>query len=221
MGVDSGCDSLIGRGGRVFDARISQCGLGEDEAGGIPSSRWFYPVLGEVGPKGLLSGWTGGETVGFGEEVVVYAVVFSQGVWCPEWWVGVCRYVYPGKEGVFLLHCSLQETTQRLFIQVSEDGNRQNVQVMGLQVDRSVPDSDQFREAIRVGTWEGVVRNQNSVVEMFKTYVSGPLLRKAQPSMKGDQGSENRGRFDPNLEQMWIGLGLVAVIFFVISKSRS
>lgn len=133
----------------------------------------------------------------------------------------IFRYVYPGKEGVFLLHCSLQEATQRLFVQVSEDGNRQNVQVMGLQVDRSVPDSEQFREATRIGTWEGVVRNQTSVVEMFKTYVTDPLLRKAQPSTKGDQASESRGRFDPNLDQVWIGLGLVAVIFLVFSKTRS
>lgn len=121
-------------------------------------------------------------------------------------------------EGVFVLHCSLDERSQRLYIQASEVGNRVNAQVMGLHVGKNVPDSKEFREAVRSGTWSGAVINQRSVVDMFTTYVTDPLLQKVQLSK--DDGYIKESGLPINITPRLIGLGLAVVVLMVISSTR-
>ncbi|GMH41295.1 hypothetical protein BSKO_09205 [Bryopsis sp. KO-2023] len=126
----------------------------------------------------------------------------------------IFRYTYPGKEGVFILHCSIQESTERMFVQVSEDGNRKNIQVMGIQVDRNVPDSPEYKKACRTGKWTGVMKNQTAVADMFRIYVTEPLLRNADASEQESTPTVQEDNFAPKL----IGLGLAVVIVLVISR---
>jgi hypothetical protein len=86
-----------------------------------------------------------------------------------EW---VFSYTRPGKANKFVLHCSLQIQTNRMFVHASEPLNESNIQILGLSLDNYVPNP----EPLSSGRWEeGVVQRADGLHEMFKQYITEPL----------------------------------------------
>lgn len=59
----------------------------------------------------------------------------------PDYWLAlipspefVFRYTFPGKLGTFMCHCSVKLETEQMFVHVSEEGNTENIQFVGLLV---------------------------------------------------------------------------------------
>ncbi|CAD7696683.1 unnamed protein product [Ostreobium quekettii] len=111
----------------------------------------------------------------------------------PEWYF---RYTHPNLPGLFLLGCSVQESTMRMIVHVREQGWRDfNAGVMlGLDVGHYAVAEEKFEEAAKKG-WEGLVTSQNRIWDNFYSYISEPLIRKASQSDEGNGIDGSPGRF--------------------------
>jgi hypothetical protein len=110
----------------------------------------------------------------------------------PQEWI--IPYTRPGAVATFVLRCSLQEATGRLFIHASETGpdnmpRRENIQVLGLQLANYTS-----KERCESNTWEDVIQNERTLMEMFREFVSRPLWESAQRDLGVDEeDAENAG----------------------------
>lgn len=95
------------------------------------------------------------------------------GIYLDQW---VLVYTKDGYAHRFVLHCSLQVTTKRMFIHASEEGNQNNVCVLGLQLDNYVPDPT----ILKSNSWEDVVQNQVKLSELFAAHITQPLTAQAE-----------------------------------------
>lgn len=82
------------------------------------------------------------------------------GAYPDEW---VFFYTKDGKANKFVLHCSLQASTRRMFVRANEEGNPENIQALGLQLDKYVPDPSRLRS----NEWAGVLANERDLNEFF------------------------------------------------------
>ena len=85
-----------------------------------------------------------------------------------EW---VFSYTKPGKANKFVLHCSLQLQTNRMFVHASEPLNESNIQILGLALENYVPEA----EKLSSGSWDGVLQRADGLQEMFTQYITEPL----------------------------------------------
>lgn len=96
-----------------------------------------------------------------------------------EW---VFSYTKDGKANKFVLHCSLQSASRRMYVHSSELGNLPNVQVLGLLVDNYVPDAKRLKS----NEWAGVLQQEGKLVEMFSAYITQPLTDNAEATCLSD-----------------------------------
>jgi hypothetical protein len=111
----------------------------------------------------------------------------------PQEWI--IQYSRPKAISPFVLRCSLQEATGRLFIHASETGpdhmpRRENIQVLGLQLANYTS-----KERCDSKSWEDVIQNERTLLEMFREFVSRPLWEAANREFdaEGDEDAENAG----------------------------
>eukprot|EP00775_Hariotina_reticulata_P013426 gene13426-13554_t len=104
-----------------------------------------------------------------------------------EW---VFRYTVLGKKNVLALHCSLQRGSGRMLVhavEVNNDPNAaRNSQLLGLQLERYVPDDQKLRDK----TWAGVVQNEFTLEQMLQCHVVVPLLEAAEELPTGSLAAE-------------------------------
>eukprot|EP00887_Chlorella_sp_A99_P004671 scaffold4.g4671.t1 len=110
----------------------------------------------------------------------------------PDEWVFL--YSLPGAALRFRLHCSLQAQTRRMFIHASEIDSqdmplKDNIQVMGLQLDNYVPDPAR----LRTRSWEGLVANEHTLADMAGEFVIQPLWRQAERLPEGTTNGATHG----------------------------
>lgn len=82
---------------------------------------------------------------------------------------------------LFRLSCSLQASTNRMFIHAAEINTNgelveSNIQVLGLQLENYVVPS----RLSETNTWEGVISNELALKEMFQMYIMQPLWANAR-----------------------------------------
>lgn len=109
----------------------------------------------------------------------------------PQEWI--IPYTRPGAAFTFVLRCSLQEATGRLFIHASESGpdnmpRRENIQVLGLQLANYTSG-----ERCTSKSWETVIQNERTLMEMFREFVTRPLWEAAEKvwSEEADNEEDN------------------------------
>lgn len=90
-----------------------------------------------------------------------------------EW---VFRYSMPGKRNTLVLHCSLQRASGRMLAHTIEAGNERNSHLLGLMVEKYVPD------AAKLGSrsWEGVLQHSEALVPMMQQHLLSPLREAAE-----------------------------------------
>jgi hypothetical protein len=96
----------------------------------------------------------------------------------PQEWI--IQYTRPKAVSSFVLRCSLQEATGRLFIHASESGadsmpRRENIQVLGLQLVNYAS-----KERCEGKSWVGAIDSERTLKEMFTEFVSKPLWESAE-----------------------------------------
>ncbi|KAK9803016.1 hypothetical protein WJX72_000422 [[Myrmecia] bisecta] len=89
-----------------------------------------------------------------------------------EW---VFEYTRPGYRNVFVLHCSLQTTSGKMFVHGSEQSDQRNISYMGLNLQKYIPDL----AACTGASWAGVVQNQDAMTSQFRDHILQPLLSQA------------------------------------------
>jgi hypothetical protein len=111
----------------------------------------------------------------------------------PQEWI--IQYTRPKALSQFVLRCSLQEATGRLFIHASETGpdnmpRRENIQVLGLQLANYTS-----KERCEGKSWLNVIQNERTLMEMFREFVSRPLWDAAEKEFDvvEDEEDENDG----------------------------
>uniref|UniRef100_A0A7S0Y9I7 PI31 proteasome regulator N-terminal domain-containing protein n=1 Tax=Polytomella parva TaxID=51329 RepID=A0A7S0Y9I7_9CHLO len=92
----------------------------------------------------------------------------------PDQWI--FRYSKESKVNCFVLHCSLQTRSGRLFIHASEENNPSNIQVLGLLVPNYVLDPSKIKE----NSWKGVIDGEDKMIDLFKQHILEPLERNAE-----------------------------------------
>ena len=80
-------------------------------------------------------------------------------------------------ENTFVLHCSLQAPSGKMFVSAREEGNSPNTQCMGLLLGKYVP-----RQALASPDWRGLPKEAEALEGMFTTYITSPLCATAVPS---------------------------------------
>ena len=85
-----------------------------------------------------------------------------------------------GCANVFVLHCSLQAATGKVFVHAREQGNSRNVQCLGLLLRKYIPEPAPARPA-----WQGLPKQAEALDEMFAEYITQPLLASAVPGQVG------------------------------------
>mmetsp|Transcript_27634 Transcript_27634/g.70399 ORF Transcript_27634/g.70399 Transcript_27634/m.70399 type:complete len:240 (-) Transcript_27634:877-1596(-) len=85
-------------------------------------------------------------------------------------------YSHPGKANRFKLTVSLHEKSGRTFVHASEAGNPNNIQILGLQLDKYIPDASLLRKT----DWSDILHNEDALNEFMTKYVVGPLLDNAE-----------------------------------------
>jgi hypothetical protein len=85
-----------------------------------------------------------------------------------------------GCANIFVLHCSLQAATGKVFVHAREQGNSRNVQCLGLLLRKYIPEP-----ALARPTWRGLPEQAEALGEMFAEYVARPLLASAVPGPVG------------------------------------
>ncbi|KAK9837247.1 hypothetical protein WJX81_001383 [Elliptochloris bilobata] len=136
-----------------------------------------------------------------------------------EW---VFEYRRAGCKNTFVLHCSLQAASGKMFVNLREDGNSSNTHCVGLLLSRYVK-----RPALASPDWRGLPAEAEALEGMFTTYVTAPLLASAVPS-------QGRGGYAASLPQwlaelpqvlhrreVYIPLAVVAtaaVVFFALRQ---
>lgn len=108
-----------------------------------------------------------------------------------EW---IIQYTRPKAASPFVLRCSLQEATGRLFIHASETGpdsmpRRENIQVLGLQLANYAS-----KERCEGKSWVGCIQNERTLMEMFREFVSIPLWESAERVY--EHGDDDDGKVD-------------------------
>ena len=131
------------------------------------------------------------------------------GLWrqFPNEWL--FAYTRPGASRTFLLRCSLQDATKKMFIHASELDlehmpKHDNIQVLGLlmlnYVDPEKCDSI---------SWDGVVQNEEAMADMFAQYITGPLWEAAAKEPGYDEaGQSSGGKFKWGLYKDWLSVGM-------------
>lgn len=149
----------------------------------------------------------------------------------PEYWLTllpspefIFRYTYPGKCGTFVCHCSVKVGTGQMFVHVSEEGNSNNIQFVGLlvtpltpglveglvQVAFTVPEKSK-EKLKQMHSWDGVFGDLDLLIFNIDTYLIEPLLRKA---MDDPDFGENNDKLTWNLNNgnQWLKFGALLLI---------
>lgn len=72
-------------------------------------------------------------------------------------------YTKDGKANKFVLHCSLQASSKRMFVQALEENNPGNIHNLGLQLDKYVPDPSRLKSS----NWASVLANEHDLNDFF------------------------------------------------------
>lgn len=111
------------------------------------------------------------------------------GLWrqYPNEWL--FAYTRPGSGSTFLLRCSLQDATGKMFIHASEldteyAPKKDNIQLLGLLLPNYI-DVEQCSGM----SWEGAVQNEETMRGLFAQYISGPLWEAAETKPGYDENA--------------------------------
>lgn len=94
-----------------------------------------------------------------------------------EW---IFEYTRKGCASVFILHCSLQATSGKMFVQARETGSPSNFHNLGLQLGKYISDPSKCKS----NTWQGVIDQEEVLADMMREYIAEPLARNATPAAK-------------------------------------
>lgn len=145
-----------------------------------------------------------------------------RGVHQDEW---VFEYTKQGKANRFVLHCSLQSQTGRMFIHASEANNKENVQVLGVSLSNYVVPN----VSLQTATWEQGVQQQAVLEEMVMQYIVQPLAQHAESVPEDSNRLESTAPWYAGVTQargaavsvgvIVIAVGLVAAFIYLRPKS--
>ena len=86
----------------------------------------------------------------------------------------VCRR---GCANTFVLHCSLQAASGKMFVHAREAGGSANAHCLGLLLSKYIPEPGPLASS----SWQGLPAEAEALEEMFATHIARPLIAAAVP----------------------------------------